>query len=101
MLTCCLSSPSLFVQQESLIMVAFVVRDMATHHFTILNGVAQIYVAPQCNAAFLAAVVHVVCLFSFCLPFLDSGAPCPSALLLSSHQHTLVNVPRLLLLLLC
>jgi hypothetical protein len=82
-------------------MVAFVVRNMATHHFTILNSVAQIYVAPQCCNAFFAAVVCVICLFSFCLTFLYARAPCPAALPLSSHRHTLVNVPLLLLLLLC
>ncbi len=69
MSTCGLSSPSLFVQQEPLVMVAIVVCNMATHHFTILNGVAQENVAPQCCTAFLAAVVHVVCSFSFRLTF--------------------------------
>jgi hypothetical protein len=82
-------------------MVAFVVRDMATHHFTILNGLAEIHVAPQCCGAFLAAVVCVLCAFSLCLTFFDAGASRPAALPSSLHQHALVNAPWLPLLLLC
>jgi hypothetical protein len=69
----CFITPQLFVQQEPFVMVAFMVCDMATHHFATLIAIAQINVESCHCAAFLALHKGVIRAFSFCLTFSIPG----------------------------
>ncbi len=74
------SSYHTFVQQECLVMVAFiVVHNMTAHHLTILCVVAQIDIASRIRRALLALHERVVGMFLYSLTIFDPGAFCPAA----------------------
>jgi hypothetical protein len=75
-------------------MVAFMVRNVATHHLAILNRVAQINIALVVGTALLAVVVRVVRSLLFPLAIFDPGAFCPAGLSPCCNWHGQVSDPH-------
>ncbi len=64
---------------KNLVMVAFVISNMATYPFAIFNGVAQIYLAPCLCTSFLTEVARIIRLLLLCLTYFWCQGILPSS----------------------